>query len=103
MYSFTYVLMYSCIYVLMYSCTHVLIFSYTHVPHRYTQPPASAPSRQDLVMDCDIQTFPFHKHDILKVPLVRRLENIEISSQLAARLLPLELRPGLAVATVSGM
>ena len=72
------------------------------VPQRYTQPPVSAPSRQDLVIDSEIQTFTFHKHDILKIPLVRKLENIEISSQLANRLVPVELRPGLAVATVTG-
>ena len=72
------------------------------IPHRYTLPPACAPSKQDLVIDSDIQTFAFQKHDILKVPLVRRLENINICSKLAASLVPVELRPGLAVATVSG-
>ena len=72
------------------------------VPHRYTLPPVCAPSRQDLVIDSEIQTFSFQKHDILKVPLVRRLENINICSKLAASLVPVELRPGLAVATVSG-
>ena len=64
--------------------------------------PGYISSRQDLLIDSDIPTFAFQKHDILKVPLVRRLENINISSKLANSLVPVELRPGLAVATVSG-
>ena len=43
------------------------------IPHRYTQPPASAPARQDLVIDVDITTLTFQKNDIIKIPLVRKL------------------------------
>ena len=43
------------------------------IPHRYTQPPASAPARQDLVIDVDINTLTFQKNDIIKIPLVRKL------------------------------
>ena len=46
------------------------------IPERYTHPPASAPGRQDLVIDVDINTFTFQKNDILKIPLVRKLGKI---------------------------
>jgi len=72
------------------------------IPHRYTQPPASAPARQDLVIDVDITTLTFQKNDIIKIPLVRKLEHLEISSALAKSLTPVEIRPGVAVATVTG-
>ena len=91
------------------------------IPHIYSKPPASAPGRQDLVIDTDSSTtFTFRKNDVLKIPLIRKLgnnrswytirrklrfcvvENIQISSALASSLTPVEIRPGVAVATVTG-
>ena len=65
-------------------------------------PPTSAPGRQDLVIDVEVNTFTFQKNDILKIPMVRKLENLELSSALASSLTPVEIRPGVAVATVTG-
>ena len=42
------------------------------IHERYTHPPASAPGRQDLVIDADVNTITFQKNDILKIPLVRK-------------------------------
>ena len=46
------------------------------IPHIYSKPPASAPGRQDLVIDTDSSTtFTFRKNDVLKIPLIRKLGN----------------------------
>ena len=51
------------------------------IPHTYSKPPASAPSRQDLVIDADTSTtFTFQKNDVLKIPLVRKLGKLFISA-----------------------
>jgi len=68
----------------------------------YTQPPLAAPTRIELVLDPDIPTFPYHKLDIIKLPVVRTLEHLELAPELAQRLVPCEVRPGVAVATVTG-
>ena len=48
------------------------------MPHCYSKPPASAPGRQDLVIDADSSTtFTFRKNDVLKIPLIRKLGNID--------------------------
>ena len=72
------------------------------IPNIYSQPPSSAPGRQDLVIDVEVNTFTFQKNDILKIPMVRKLENLELSSALASSLTSVEIRPGVAVATVTG-
>merc|ERR1711971_647887 len=46
--------------------------------------------------------YKYKKLDILQLPVKSSLEHIQISSELAARLVPQEVRPGLAVATVTG-
>ena len=61
------------------------------VPERYTQPPAVAPNRTELVIDVDIPTHKFSKLDIVKLPVTRRLENITLHPDLAARLVPAEV------------
>jgi integrator complex subunit 9 len=71
-------------------------------PERYLSPPASAPGRAELVLEADV---PIHRHrklDILQLPVHSSLERLELTGELAARLVPVEVRPGLAVATVTG-
>lgn len=72
------------------------------VPERYTRPPHTAPNRTDLIIDADVQTFKHKKLDILKLPIRRTFENIDLDPALAASLVPTEVRPGIAVATVTG-
>lgn len=72
------------------------------IPERYTQPPTGAPTRSDLVIDLDLPTHKYNKMDIIKIPVKRRLENITIHPDLAAKLVPCEVRPGVAVATITG-
>ena len=46
------------------------------IPPVYSKPPASAPGRQDLVIDADSSTtITFRKNDVLKIPLIRKLGN----------------------------
>ena len=65
-------------------------------------PPTTAPTRLELVIDPDIPIFPYKKLDIIKLPVVRTLEHLELAPELAQRLVPVEVRPGVAVATVTG-
>ena len=44
----------------------------------------------------------FRSNDILKIPLKRKYDNLSISAALASSLVPVEVRPGVALATVSG-
>ena len=65
------------------------------VPEKYTVPPMQAPGRTELVIDADVPMYKHKKLDILQLPVKSSLEHIEISSELAARLVPQEVSPGL--------
>ena len=57
------------------------------MPHSYSKPPASAPGRQDLVIESDSSTtFTFRKNDVLKIPLVRKLGNILSNKQMETQI-----------------
>ncbi len=49
--------------------------------------------RTDLVIDSEVQTFKHKKLDILKLPIRRTFENIELDPALAASLVPTEVPP----------
>ena len=65
-------------------------------------PPTTAPTRLELVIDPDIPIFPFKKLDIIKLPVVRTLEHLELVPKLSQRLVPVEVRPSVAVVSVTG-
>ena len=54
------------------------------------------------VKDADIQVFPYRPHEPIKIPLGRKLERIEVDSDLANSLTPVEIRPGLLIGTITG-
>jgi len=75
------------------------------VPAKYKEPPPSAPTRLDLVLDVlpEVPVLLHHsKLDTLKVPVVRSGERIQLTPALAATIKPVEVKPGIAVATLSG-
>jgi hypothetical protein len=47
--------------------------------------------RADLVIDAEVQTFKHKKLDILKLPIKRTYENIELDPVLAASVVPTEV------------
>ena len=47
--------------------------------------------RTDLVIDAEVQTFKHRKLDILKLPIKRSFENIELDPALAASVVPTEV------------
>jgi len=55
-----------------------------------------------LGLDGDIPTHKYNKFDILKLPIERSFENISIDQELAQSLIPSEVRPGVALATITG-
>ena len=89
----------------------------------YARPPAGAPTRTDLTMEgaADVPLHTFGRHETIKIPVhninfTTRIfrtksahsqvkserETIRIDADLASSLTPSELRPGVAVATVTG-
>ncbi|XP_064411595.1 integrator complex subunit 9 [Latimeria chalumnae] len=72
-------------------------------PEQYTQPPPSQCHRTDLMIDCQTPPMSYHRAEVLTLPFKRRYEKIEIMPDLADSLVPLEIKPGIAVATVSAV
>eukprot|EP00088_Acartia_fossae_P030637 TRINITY_DN3162_c0_g1_i2.p1 TRINITY_DN3162_c0_g1~~TRINITY_DN3162_c0_g1_i2.p1 ORF type:complete len:711 (+),score=150.28 TRINITY_DN3162_c0_g1_i2:54-2186(+) len=79
------------------------------VPEVYTHPPGGmAPGYPpgaggpDLYIDVNVPTYKYNKFDIIKLPVERSFENISIDQELAESLVPSEIRPGVALATITG-
>ncbi|XP_033640670.1 integrator complex subunit 9-like [Asterias rubens] len=72
------------------------------LPERYLSPPASQPLRTDLVVEVEPAPTPYKRGCVIHLPIKRRLERIEITPELAEALAPIEVKPGVFVATVTG-
>jgi len=74
------------------------------IPQQYSKQPSgpTAPISPELSLDVGVPTFKYKKFDILKLPIKRSLENINLDEEIAQRLVPTEVRPGIAIATVTG-
>ena len=60
-------------------------------------------SRTDLVLDdFDIPCHSFGRFDTIELPIKKTLERIEISPELAAKIRPVEIRPGVCATSISG-
>ncbi|XP_015751078.1 PREDICTED: integrator complex subunit 9 homolog [Acropora digitifera] len=73
------------------------------IPEAYTRAPDLLPHRTDLIIqdtECKISTFSFL--EALSLPVSRQFEKVVLSNELANNLHPQEVRPGIAVATVTG-
>ncbi|XP_075716977.1 integrator complex subunit 9 [Rhinoderma darwinii] len=69
-------------------------------PEQYTQPPASQSHRSDLLIDCLPPPMSYRRAEVLTLPFKRRYEKIEIMPELAQALVPMEIKPGVSLATV---
>nr|KAF6480431.1 integrator complex subunit 9 [Molossus molossus] len=72
-------------------------------PEQYTQPPASQAHRMDLMIDCQPPPMSYRRAEVLALPFKRRYEKIEIMPELADSLVPMEIKPGISLATVSAV
>ncbi|KAM9315569.1 integrator complex subunit 9 isoform 2-T2 [Gastrophryne carolinensis] len=72
-------------------------------PEQYTQPPASQAHRSDLMIDCQPPPMSYRRAEVLTLPFKRRYEKIEIMPELAESLVPMEIKPGISLASVSAI
>ncbi|TRY72412.1 hypothetical protein TCAL_03963 [Tigriopus californicus] len=72
------------------------------VPEIYTHPPAATPNRSDLKMETDIPKYTLSRYETITLPIKTKFESINIDPKLASALRPVEIRPGLAIATITG-
>ncbi|KAG7255340.1 hypothetical protein CRUP_010145 [Coryphaenoides rupestris] len=72
-------------------------------PEQYTQPPPSQSHRSDLMLELSAPPVPYRRCSVLSLPFRRRYERIHLLPELARSLLPSEVKPGVSVATVSGV
>jgi len=72
-------------------------------PKCYTSPPASASQRTDLQLELgDTPVYTFSRDESLQIPLHSKLERITIEPTLATKLKPVEVKPGVSLATMTG-
>ncbi|EPQ12919.1 Integrator complex subunit 9 [Myotis brandtii] len=72
-------------------------------PEQYTQPPPAQAHRMDLMIDCQPPPMSYRRAEVLALPFKRRYEKIEIMPELADSLVPMEIKPGISLATVSAV
>ena len=73
------------------------------IPLLYATPPPSAPQRVELVVDVpDVPRFTFGRFESIKLPIKSKFGRIEIDPDLAAKLNPKEIKPGVAAASITG-
>ncbi|XP_077345384.1 integrator complex subunit 9 isoform X1 [Lithobates pipiens] len=72
-------------------------------PEQYTQPPAAQSHRSDLMIDCQPPPMSYRRAEVLTLPFKRRYEKIEVMPELAESLVPMEIKPGVSLATVSAV
>ncbi|XP_030888501.1 integrator complex subunit 9 [Leptonychotes weddellii] len=72
-------------------------------PEQYTQPPPAQSHRMDLMIDCQPPAMSYRRAEVLALPFKRRYEKIEIMPELADALVPMEIKPGISLATVSAV
>lgn len=79
-------------------------------PNAYTSPPASMPHRNDLVLEAgknpvtgvSSSVFSFSSGQTIKLPIRRNFARISLDPELSTTLMPTEVKPGVAIATVTG-
>lgn len=69
---------------------------------RYLQPPPQYPHRTDLMIDTDHSVITHKPTSVLSLPIKRKMEKIQLDPEIASSLVPTEVRPGVAIAMVTG-
>lgn len=74
------------------------------VPECYTQPPVSAPNLTELVIGnhTESSVIPYKWGEVLNLPLKRKQGQVYIDTKVARQILPVEVKPGISLSTVTG-
>lgn len=74
------------------------------VPNAYTVPPVLMKHRSDLVINApkECNVIPFRRGETVNLSLKRRFAKITLDPEISNSLVPVELRPGITLATVTG-
>lgn len=74
------------------------------IPDIYTQPPASAVHRTDLVIEAipDRPIITFKRGDVLNLPLKRKHNQVYVNDTIAGSLVPVEIKPGISLSSITG-
>lgn len=73
------------------------------IPDHYVQAPVVYPMNADLVIEYDPPPVTYRRSEVLNLPIRRRYEQIDLDPELAATLVPTEIKPGVSIATVSSV
>ncbi|ENN70832.1 hypothetical protein HUJ04_004963 [Dendroctonus ponderosae] len=74
------------------------------VPETYTKPPVSAPNLTELVIHNtpEVNLIPYKWGEIINLPVKRKQGQLFIETDVASKIVPVEIKPGLSLSTVTG-
>lgn len=74
------------------------------VPECYTQPPTSAPNLTELVIENSPERtlIPYKWGEVINLPLKRKQGQVILDNQVAQNIIPVEVKPGVSLSTVTG-
>ncbi|XP_066262973.1 integrator complex subunit 9 [Euwallacea similis] len=74
------------------------------VPESYTKPPVSAPNLTELVIHSnpDVNLIPYKWGEVINLPLKRKQGQILLESDVAQKIAPVEVKPGISLSTITG-
>ena len=73
------------------------------IPKQYSVPPITAPQRSELTIDVpEIPRYTFGRYESIKLPIKPKYDRIDIDPELAGKIAPVEVKPGIAAVSVSG-
>lgn len=71
-------------------------------PKVYSAPPSSASQRTDLQLDVEVPLHTFSRDETIELPLFNQFDRITLDPALASKLKPVEVQPGVTLATITG-
>ncbi|XP_050294937.1 integrator complex subunit 9 isoform X2 [Anthonomus grandis grandis] len=74
------------------------------VPECYTKPPVNAPNLTELVIHSnpDVNLIPYKWGEIINLPLKRKQGQIFVDTDVAKKIVPVEVKPGVSLSTITG-
>ncbi|KAJ8969195.1 hypothetical protein NQ317_000973 [Molorchus minor] len=74
------------------------------VPECYTQPPVSAPNLTELVINNNLESniIPYKWGEVINLPLKRKQAQVFIETNVAQKIVPVEVKPGISLSTITG-
>lgn len=74
------------------------------VPETYTQPPTAAPNLTELVIENNPERtlIPYKWGEVINLPLKRKQSQVFIETDVAQKIVPVEIKPGLSLSSITG-